>query len=900
MVLAQALSWDAADDTSILDDDRKFQISIFGMTSDRQSICITTTFKPYFFIKIPIDNPTPADEQQLFKSLGGSRIPGLKLSWQKRQDLSGFQDGKRETFLRVECDSLINMRKLAKKPIQFKTFNLHRRYESNVDPVLRFMHLTNVQSTGWFEYPDELTVSVKNARTQIDLFATDWKQFKPVDKDDISPFVVASVDIEAYSASGMFPDPHEPHDCVFQIAITLCRLGSTDIYDKTCLCFPKTDNVIDGNIISFDTERELLLGFRDYVVNHDIDIITGWNVFGFDFEYLVLRATHCGLVNDEGHSEFYDIGKSTKPGSYVKKKLSSSALGDNMLKMINMPGRFVFDLFQEVKREYKLDSYSLNHVSKTYLNDSKIDMPVKEMFRIFEGGNPSELALVADYCIKDTILPHRILDKLCLLLNLLEMAKATWVPINYLCERGQQIKVFSQITRKALEMGWMVPTVGWAASKQETYQGATVLEAQTGAYYTPITALDFEGLYPSIMIAHNLCYSTLVTDPRYENLPHVEYKEFNIGDKIHKFAQTSRGVQVASLLPSILIELKQFRKSAKRDMANAQTPQMYQVYNGKQLAYKISMNSVYGFTGASPGMLPEAVIAAAVTAEGRAMIEKTKEVVETTFAGSKVRYGDTDSVMVEFDVGDRTGEEAVRYSWELGEQAAILCNKEFKKPNNLELEKVYFPYILYSKKRYAASMWTMSKDGDMIKKSKPDVKGLQLVRRDNVPFVREVSQEILDIILESNNPEPAKELAKLRGDELKNGRVPMDKLILSQKLAATYKNENLAHVRVRDKIRERDPGSEPRSGDRVQYVLVKTDKKGATQGDRAEDPEWARRHSQPLDYDYYFTNKFRNPVCDLLEPLVKDPHVNIFGMKPKKEKTIDELFSNYDLNKCNQ
>jgi DNA polymerase delta subunit 1 len=240
------------------------------------------------------------------------------------------------------------------------------------------------------------------------------------------------------------------------------------------------------------------------------------------------------------------------------------------------------------------------------------------------------------------------------------MAKATWVPISYLSERGQQIKVFSQMTRKARELGFMVPTIRWGQATSEKYEGATVLEAQTGAYYAPITALDFEGLYPSIMIAHNLCYSTLVMDERYANIPGVTYETFGA----HKFAQ-----DVPSLLPAILVELKQFRKKAKQDMATA-TGDMKKVYNGKQLAYKISMNSVYGFTGAGKGMLPCVPIASTVTMKGRSMIDDTKKYVEDHFPGSKVRYGDTDSVMVEFDVQGRTGQEAIAYSWELGERAA--------------------------------------------------------------------------------------------------------------------------------------------------------------------------------------------------------------------------------------
>jgi len=230
--------------------------------------------------------------------------------------------------------------------------------------------------------------------------------------------------------------------------------------------------------------------------------------------------------------------------------------------------------------------------------------------------------------------------------------------------------------------------------------------------------------------------------------------------------------------------------------------------------------------------------------------------------------------MVEFNVGELKGKEAIEASWKIGEKAAAECTKLFKNPNDLELEKVYCPYFLYSKKRYAAKMWAENKNGE-IEMEKIDIKGLQVVRRDNTPFVREVCKEVLDIILESNNPKSAKECAHDRAIELLCGKVPMEKLILSQKLADSYKNNNLAHVCVRDKIKKREPGSEPQSGDRVQYVLVE---EGGTQFEKAEDPKWVLGHPKlKIDYNYYFMNKFMTPICDLLEPLVENPKLEIFG-----------------------
>ena len=882
MVVFQVLTWETQDTED------EHLISIFGKTNEGKSVCVTTSFTPYFFVKLP-KKTSQMDIRNLYTKID-KLCPECLVSYDivQSKDVWGFQNNEKFIFMQLNFKNLaarrmVNgrlKRTLPDEAVKYKV------YESNLDPVLRLMHRTNIQSTGWMDSGDACVRS-HLARVNIDLFCNDWKTLKPVDIPETAPFVVASVDIECNSSTGKFPDADVKGDACFQIAVSLTHFGSDVPYDKTCFCYKKTDSELDGCIIkSYETEREMLMAFKEYLMEKDIDIITGWNIFGFDLEYIMKRAVMTGC-----DQTFYEMSKMKNHScELVYKKLSSSALGDNDLKILPMPGRFIFDLFHEVKKGYKLDSYKLDNVSKLYLGDNKIDMPPKEMFARFVEEDPVKLREVAEYCIKDTLLPHRLLSKLSILVNLLEMAKATWVPLCYLVERGQQIKVFSLLTKKAREMGFMVPTISWGQYSAEGYEGATVLDAQKGAYYTPITALDFEGLYPSIMMAHNLCYSSMVMDSKYENIPGVTYETFGF----YKFAQ-----DVPSLLPSILLELKQFRKQAKKDMAQS-TGALKEMYNGKQLAYKVSMNSVYGFTGASKGMLPCVQIASTVTLKGRSMIDETKAYVEKNFPGSKVRYGDTDSVMVEFDVGNRTGKEAIEYSWEIGERAAEECTKLFKAPNNLELEKVYCPYFLYSKKRYAAKLWTKGKDGNM-NMDYIDVKGLQLVRRDNTPHMREVCKELLDVVLESSDTGPPKELALQRAIELIEGDVPNEKLILSQGLSDSYKSKgfsvsinspdikdiNQAHVQVVRKMRERQPGSEPQSGDRVPYILIDTGDPKAKAFEKSEDPKYAKDNNLKIDYNYYFINKFLNPVCDLIEPLFEDPKEEIFGelltrVKPKR------------------
>jgi DNA polymerase delta subunit 1 len=254
--------------------------------------------------------------------------------------------------------------------------------------------------------------------------------------------------------------------------------------------------------------------------------------------------------------------------------------------------------------------------------------------------------------------------------------------------------------------------------------------------------------------------------------------------------------------------------------------------------------------------------------------------------------------MVEFDVQGRKGQEAIDYSWVQGQLAAEQCTKLFKAPNDLELEKVYMPYILYSKKRYAAKMYEKGRDGNVTFK-KIDIKGLQVVRRDSCPYVRETLKKLLGMILESDDPRPVIEEARKASKDLVSGLIPTEKLLMSKQLSSAYKVP-MPHVAVRDKMRLRAPGSEPQQGDRVPFVVIEGPR-NAKLFEKAEDPVWVSEHPEiHIDYQYYFTNQLKKPVCDLLEPLVGPrPEATIFaaatagsktGKYDPKMRTLDSYF----------
>ena len=151
--------------------------------------------------------------------------------------------------------------------------------------------------------------------------------------------------------------------------------------------------------------------------------------------------------------------------------------------------------------------------------------------------------------------------------------------MSFLISRGQQIKVFSMILRKCLSVNLLVPTLrkGFVGGDDAGYEGATVLDPIKAYYEEPIATLDFASLYPSIMQAYNLCYSTLVSPIDVKKLNPNQYQKTENGN-IFVTSETKKGI-----LPIILEELLSARKRAKKDMKNAKTEFEKAVQNGRQV-----------------------------------------------------------------------------------------------------------------------------------------------------------------------------------------------------------------------------------------------------------------------------------------------------------------------------
>ncbi|XP_019162710.1 PREDICTED: DNA polymerase delta catalytic subunit [Ipomoea nil] len=850
-------------------------IRIFGVTKEGHSVCCHVHgFEPYFYISCPA-GMGPDDisrfhqilEDRMREANRNNRVPKFvrRIEMVQKRSIMYYQQQGSQPFLKIVValpTMVTTCRGILDRGIQIDGLGMKSfmTYESNVLFALRFMIDCGVVGGNWIEVPagkyKKSSKNISYSQLEFDCLYSDLISHKPEGEfSKMAPFRILSFDIECAGRKGHFPEP--THDPVIQVANLVTLQGQDQPFVRNVMTLKSCSPIVGVDVMSFETEREVLLAWRDFVREVDPDILIGYNICNFDLPYLIRRAEALGMV------EFPILGRVRNSRVRVKETtFSSRQLGTRESKEITLEGRVQFDLLQVVQRDYKLSSYSLNSVSAHFLNEQKEDVH-HSIISDLQNGNSETRRRLAVYCLKDAYLPQRLLDKLMFIYNYVEMARVTGVPISFLLSRGQSIKVLSQLLRKAKEKNLVIPNVKQAGSEQGTYEGATVLEPRAGFYEKPIATLDFASLYPSIMMAYNLCYCTLVTpdDVRKLNLPPECVNKTPSGETFVK-SNLQKGI-----LPEILEELLAARKRAKADLKEAKDPLEKAVLDGRQLALKISANSVYGFTGATVGQLPCLEISSSVTSYGRQMIEHTKKLVEDKFKvlggyqhNAEVIYGDTDSVMVQFGVS--TVEEAMN----LGREAADFISGTFIKPIRLEFEKVYYPYLLISKKRYAGLLWTNPDKFD-----KMDAKGIETVRRDNCLLVKNLVTECLHKILIDRDVPGAVQYVKNTISDLLMNRMDLSLLVITKGLTKTGDDYEVkaAHVELAERMRKRDAATAPNMGDRVPYVIVKG-AKGAKAYEKSEDPIYVLENNIPIDPQYYLENQISKPLLRIFEPILKN------------------------------
>lgn len=848
----------------------KTTIKLFGVTEAGHSVLLhVTDFLHYLYVAAPISF-TPNDCEG-FKAFLETHLaqhqPAIhSVQMVMRENLYGFQGNQKSPYLKVTVTDPRSINRV-RTAIEEGNANYKGLWKvaddqvltfDSIQYVLRFMIDCKIQGMSWVEVSPSKYKMIPHRDRHSNCQIEAWVSYRdliahPCDGEwaKMAPLRILSFDIECAGRKGIFPEATQ--DPVIQIANVVTRYGEDKPFVRNVFCMDTCSQIVATQIFSFDVEQKMLMKWRDFLEEVDPDVIIGYNIANFDFPYLLERAKHLKVARFPYWSRLKNTQSVSK-----KTNFSSKQMGNRDTKATNTNGRLQLDLLQLVQRDHQLRSYTLNSVCAHFLKEQKEDVHHTMITELYNGDANSRRRL-AVYCLKDAYLPQRLLDKLMCLVNYTEMARVTGVPFNYLLARGQQVKFISQLFRKALEQNLVIPNLS-NESTDDQYEGATVIEPTRGYYDVPIATLDFASLYPSIIQAHNLCYTTLLNKTAVEKLGLKKDEDYIVTPNGDMFctAKVRKG-----LLSQILEELLGARKKAKRELAVETDPFKKAVLNGRQLALKISANSVYGITGATVGKLPCLAIASSTTSYGRQMIEKTKEEVEKKYTiangythDAQVIYGDTDSVMVKF------GTSELAKAMELGQEAADYVSGKFIKPIKLEFEKVYFPYLLINKKRYAGLYWTNPNKWD-----KMDSKGIETVRRDNCRLVQTVIETSLRMLLIDRDVNGAQEFVKETISDLLQNKIDMSNLVITKALSKEGYSAKQAHVELAMRMKKRDAGSAPNLGDRVAYVIVKG-AGGSKNYEKSEDPLYVLENNIPIDTKYYLDNQLAKPLSRIFEPIL--------------------------------
>jgi DNA polymerase elongation subunit (family B) len=469
------------------------------------------------------------------------------------------------------------------------------------------------------------------------------------------------------------------------------------------------------------------------------------------------------------------------------------------------------------------------------------------------------------------------------------------------------------------------------ATNEDSYEGAIVLDPIPGFYTeAPIGVCDFASLYPSTIISENISHDMLVWTKDFDlegkfvglrygavedeaNAPpgtHFTDIEFDIlipdpaeahkkhpqkiraGTRLCRFAQLANSKKGS--LPEIVAKLLAARKAKRAEIGKTDDPFKKALLDAEQNAYKITANSLYGQLGSKTFKIRLQDLAASVTAYARKQIMFSKAAIEKFYGPSagdprcsaEVVYGDTDSLFVNFNPRDPAGNryegrEAVVKTIELTEEAGHFVTNALKAPHDFEYDKVFYPFIIFSKKRYVGNKYEESPD-----EFKQTSMGIALKRRDNTALLKMAYGGAIDQLLNKRDVVGAVDCVKGVVRDLTDGKLKLSQLTTTRSLAADYAGTPPAHKVLADRIAARDPGNAPSSGDRIAFVYIKPptgQEASKLQGDRVETPEYIQEKGLKPDAEYYIEHQLRNPLAQLFGLLLE----KVPGFKPPKTWSAD-------------
>lgn len=671
-------------------------------------------------------------------------------------------------------------------------------------------------------------------------------------KEEISQLYVCrkmSIDIEVITPPHwtLFPDANE-HGC--EIIIIACTIQHNDEAYKTVILYIdklnrkvniEQDDNVERTFKMFTNEYDMLKYFITMINPYNIDLITGWNVRNFDLKYIYDRCR-------KFYPNLIPLFKSWTLNNTNVTFRNVTIKGQNVT-IVDCFGIIILDMYDYNKVNVKAKSYKLKDIAKNFLQDDKQkkEMNYKDITLFYNSGTEEQFSNLLEYCSVDAEIVLDLMAIQKVWNNTISMADICHVPINYVINHGvmfRNVCMISEFINR--NTNYLLPYK--LGHDEGEFEGGFVNEPIVGFHINPIFVLDFNSLYPTTMLAFNICTTTIVHDvPQDENYnpQNLDDVVYNDNDNTVYMTPYMKKIGFISathrkgVLPQILESLLKTRKNLQNELKETTCKQKYKQLDAQQLTYKLCANAIYGLLGCkfSPLYYPE--VAASVTGFGRflSFIKRTlitRYMKEDDLTG-RIIYGDTDSIMVEIE------NKTIADTMNIAKNYAIRITKDIGMPPiKTEYEKIFCPFLIHKKKHYSGVMYTSDPD----KYYKIEYKGNEMVRSDNCTLTTKIISKISNILFffGKNIDDKLNEI----GNSLQTILQPWSKLyhwyvndcsrvcdeykdmltivlndgVFSKKLSKeTYKNK-LPHVAVYERMKNK---KQYHVGDRIVYCIANTE-----------------------------------------------------------------------------
>ncbi|KAH8370569.1 hypothetical protein KR093_004143 [Drosophila rubida] len=661
-------------------------------------------------------------------------------------------------------------------------------------------------------------------------------------KADIECNYLTIMTLEVFVATrdDLQPDPlHDEVRCLFY-AIEHSLPSSTAgemLPSKACgyiIVSDATDLLSEGRHHALDADIELQVvqseaqafeALLALCTRWDADIYAGYEIEMSSWGYVIERAKHlCFNI-----APLLSRVPSQKVRDFVDEDREQFTDLDVEMKLC---GRILLDVWRLMRSEIALTSYTFENVMYHILHKRCPWHSPRVLSDWF--GSPCTRWIVLEYYLERVRGTLALLGQLDLLGRTSEMAKLIGIQFYEVLSRGSQFRVESMMLRiaKPKNLVPLSPSVQQRAHMRAPEYLALIMEPESRFYADPLIVLDFQSLYPSMIIGYNYCFSTCLG--RVEHLGSSSTFEFGASQlrvsrqmlqqllERNLVTVSPCGVVFVKrevregILPRMLSEILDTRQMVKQSMKlHKDSSALQRVLHSRQLGLKLMANVTYGYTAANfSGRMPAVEVGDSVVSKGRETLERAIKLVEMNEKWKvRVVYGDTDSMFVL--VPGRNRAEAFR----IGEEIAQAVTEMNPHPVKLKLEKVYQPCLLQTKKRYVGYMYETPDQQQPVY----EAKGIETVRRDGCPAVAKMLEKVLRLLFETADVSQIKQYVCRQFTKLLSGRANLQDLIFAKEFRGLNGYKPTACVPALELTRkwmQKDPRRVPRRGERVPFCIV--------------------------------------------------------------------------------